>query len=487
MPSRIVPSGKTSFFPDTPLYNEDPAVTPGEPPVKATPSYIPPWTKPYIIGIAGTSGSGKTSVASKIIEELNTPWTVLLSMDNFYKPLDPVTSKKAFANEYDFDLPNAVDLEMCYECVRSLKEGRQTRIPVYSFAAHDRMPGKEITIYGASVIIVEGIYALYHPGLLSLMDLKIYVDTDLDICLARRLLRDIVFRGRDLKGALKQWNLFVKPNAERFIRPTMQAADLVLPRGADNYIAIDMMIRHVQKQLELKLREHMAELGRLREKGNLDPKHIIALPKTNQMNVMHTTLLSRDTLRDDFVFYFNRVAAILVSKALECAAYVPCSSPVFSELGQIEHAVELAEEVVAVNIIRSGDCFMHLLRQTSPEMRIGKLLIQLDRSTGEPQLHLMMLPPLNSTQMVLLMDAQIISGAAVIMLVQVLLDHGVSMENVVVVCYLAAEQGLRRVLGAFPGIRIVVGRIGGQKEEDGESEEDWWFRTRFIDSLYYGT
>ena len=175
--------------------------------------YSPPWTTPYILGIGGSSGSGKTSVASKIVSLINVPWTVLISMDNFYKPLNAVQRDEAFNNAYDFDEPNAIDLDLAYKCISSLKEGRKTTIPVYSFVNHNRVPDKNITIYGASVIVFEGIYALHDQRLLDLMDLKIYVDADLDVCLARRRSRDIISRGRDLDGCLRQWEEFVKPNA----------------------------------------------------------------------------------------------------------------------------------------------------------------------------------------------------------------------------------------------------------------------------------
>lgn len=455
--------------------------------------YNPPWTKPYIIGVAGTSGSGKTSVASKIVEELNTPWTVLLSLDNFYLPLSDDKSKLAFRNEYDFDSPNAVDLDLCYQCVKDLKEGHQTKIPIYSFAKHART-GKEITIYGANVIIIEGIYALYHQKLLDLMDLKIYVDTDLDICLARRLSRDILYRGRDLDGALKQWTSFVKPNAERFVKPTMQEADLVIPRGADNYIAIEMMIKHVSKQLFEKSEQHLKHLNELIETGKnlklnqLDNLKI--LQSTNQIKSIHTILINKNTSRDDFIFFFNRIATILINKALECLTYLPPAHKVLTPLDYtVENSMELVETVIAVNIIRSGDCFMTSLKRTLPDIKIGKLLIQSDSKTGEPQLHSLSLPMgiNNRNTKILLMDAQIISGSAVIMSIQVLIDHGIDMKDIIMVCYLASEKGVRRILSAFPDVKIVVGKFGSLNENGQDVDSDWWFRNRYIDSLYFGS
>lgn len=445
--------------------------------------YIPPWTEPYIIGVAGPSGSGKTSVASKIIQEINTPWTVLLSLDNFYKPLTPEQSKLAFQNKWDFDSPESIDLDLCYQCVKSLKEGHKTQIPVYSFEKHSRVEDRSITIYGANVIIVEGIYGLYHEKLNSLMHMKVYVDTDLDLCLARRLNRDILYRGRDLAGAMSQWHASVKPNAERFVKPTMRNANLILPRGSDNVIAINMLIKHIKKQLVLKSEAHLKHIDQLTGILDLQTQNLKLLEKTNQTHGIYTILLNKRTSRDDFIFYFDRIATSLINRALEFTKFetVEITTPL-----DVTFKTQAASDtVIAVNIIRSGDCFMHSLRKTLPEIAIGKLLIQSDSTTGEPQLHSESLPSNigeNNTR-VLLLDAQIISGAAIIMAIQVLVDHGVDPSAITVVTYLATEIGLSRIMKAFKEVTVVAGEIGFHAKIENET----WFRKRFIDTEYFGT
>lgn len=211
--------------------------------------YIAPWTTPYIIGVGGSSGSGKTSVAAKLISSINTPWTVLISLDNFYKPLTEEQRQLAFDNNFDFDEPDAVDLDLAYECFKSLKEGKKTSIPVYSFVDHNRIPGKSITLYGCSVVVIEGIYALHDQRILDLMDLKIFVDVDLDVCLARRLSRDIISRGRDLNGCISQWEKFVKPNAEKYVNPSMKNADVIIPSMGNNAVATQTVINHIKSKL----------------------------------------------------------------------------------------------------------------------------------------------------------------------------------------------------------------------------------------------
>lgn len=470
-----------------------------ENPSFANQKYIPPWREPYIIGIAGCSGSGKTSIASSIIKKLNVPWTILLSMDNFYQPLTVEQRKLAFDSKWDFDSPQSFDLDLLMRTLKELKAGKKVQVPTYSFKEHNRTD-KWLTIYGANVIILEGIYALYDPRILQLMDLKIFVDTDFDICLARRLNRDILHRGRELVLSIEQWEKWVKPNFERYIRQTMSNADVLTPRGLDNVVAINMLANHIQRQLIGKSTQHindLMELGtnnddKIKQLGVIDKVEL--LESTPQTEAIHTILLNNTTPRADFIFYFDRVASLLVSKSLEG---LDCYSPkiISTPTDQKYEGVDLPyENLCAVTVIRGGECFTNALRSTVPTIRLGKLLIQSDSRTGEPKLHTLSLPPrldpkptdssgelrkeaINElmTTKVLLVDTQLSSGAAATMAVAVLRDHGIPEENITLIAYMASEIGLRRLTTAYPNIKIVVGRI--EKK----------FTHRFLDSLYYGT
>lgn len=483
--------------------------------------YIPPWSSPYIIGVAGLSGSGKTTVAQQIIDAINQPWTVLLSLDNFYKPLTPEQRQHAFNNEFDFDEPAALDLDLMYQCVKNLKEGKKTDIPVYSFANHDRTD-QNLSIYGANVVIIEGILSLYDKQLLDLIDCKIFVDTDMDLCYSRRLLRDIVHRGRDLEGVIKQWDTFVKPNAVSYVLPTMNNADVVIPRGSDNVIAVNMLIEHIKKQLALKSKEHLHYLRILGQaKPAIDWSRVHLLPLTNQLKVIKSIILDENTSNDDFIFYFNRLASILINEALNYIDYTSANillpqqtitTPIGIALDPKETYFQ-SRPVTGVSIVRSGDCFVSSLRKTIPAARIGKLLIQTDSRTGEPQLHTEKLPlcqmrgddnsNANICQMelkrtnVLLFDAQMISGAGVIMAIKVLLDHGWKQEDIIVVTYTSSRKSLTTLMTAFPQVQLVMGCISleGQLDNDEldrnsdiyDKDSDWWMSTRYIDERYYGT
>ena len=165
--------------------------------------YSPPWADTSIIAIAGSSGSGKTSLAVEIVSSLNLPWVVILSMDSFYRPLTPSQSAHAFRNEFDFDSPDAIDFDALVDRLKDLKHGyeapqtvpelentkfnlrRRADIPVYSFERHQREE-KTIPIYSPHVLVLEGIFALYDPRVLEIVDMKIFAEADADLCLSRR-------------------------------------------------------------------------------------------------------------------------------------------------------------------------------------------------------------------------------------------------------------------------------------------------------------
>ncbi|XP_070104096.1 uridine-cytidine kinase-like 1 isoform X2 [Equus przewalskii] len=217
----------------------------------------PPWynehgtqsKEAFAIGLGGGSASGKTTVARMIIEALDVPWVVLLSMDSFYKVLTKQQQEQAAHNNFNFDHPDAFDFDLIVSTLKKLKQGKSVKVPIYDFTTHSRKKDWK-TLYGANVIIFEGIMAFADKTLLELLDMKIFVDTDSDIRLVRRLRRDISERGRDIEGVIKQYNKFVKPAFDQYIQPTMRVADIVVPRGSGNTVAIDLIVQHVHSQLE---------------------------------------------------------------------------------------------------------------------------------------------------------------------------------------------------------------------------------------------
>lgn len=160
------------------------------------PEYRPPWLALHFVGIAGGSGSGKSTFVRDVIERLNVPWVVVISLDSFYKVLTKEQSHAAFRNAYDFDSPEALEWDLLFDILKDLKAGKRVEIPIYDFATHARVPNKCTSVYGANVIIIEGIFALHDPRILELLDMRVYLDTNPDECFQRRLHRDMRERGR---------------------------------------------------------------------------------------------------------------------------------------------------------------------------------------------------------------------------------------------------------------------------------------------------
>jgi uridine kinase len=337
-------------------------------------------------------------------------------------------------------------------------------VPIYSFQKHSRLE-KTTTIYSPHVLILEGIFALHDQRVLDLLDLKIFAEADADLCLSRRLVRDVKERGRDVEGCIKQWFGFVKPNFYKFVAPQREIADLIIPRGIENKVAITMVSNQVRQTLESKSVQHQTELRRLGKIAEDSPlsENAIVLKQTNQVRGMHTLLLNPSTSREDFVFYFDRMVALLVETAVDFLPFV--SHEVITPQNNKYQGLKKDGEVSAVVVLRGGSAFETGLRRTIPDCRSGRVLIQTNYRTGEPELHYRALPAnIAEHGLVLILDPQFSTGAAALMAVRVLVDHGVPEERIVFVTYTAGRVGLNRVLSVFPDIRIVVARLGADEE-----------------------
>ncbi|TVY48714.1 Uridine-cytidine kinase-like [Lachnellula occidentalis] len=418
--------------------------------------YSPPWADVSIIGIAGSSGSGKSTLSHAIVSKLNLPWVVILSMDSFYKSLDEEASKKAFRNEYDFDSPNAIDFDVLVDRLQDLKAGKRAEIPIYSFAKHAREE-KTTSIYSPHVLILEGIFALYDPRVLELLDMKIFCEADADTCLSRRILRDVEERGRDIEGCIKQWFAYVKPNFEAYVEPQRKVADVIVPRGVENRVAIVMVIQYIERLLIEKSKSHRAALKKLGQSAENDAlsENVILLKQTSQVRGMNTIIQDIDTSAEDFIFYFDRIAALLVENALNNIYFE--SVTIETPTGNKYHGLHATGETSAVVILRAGSTFETGLRRVLPDCKTGRLLIQSNVRTGEPELHYLKLPQdIRTHDGVLLLDPQMSSGGAALMAVQVLVDHGVPEDKIVFVTYFAGRTALKGLTKVFPGVKVVV-------------------------------
>nr|CAG4640815.1 EOG090X050I [Eulimnadia texana] len=211
---------------------------------------------PFLIGVSGGTASGKSTVCSRIMEKLGQDeidhrqrQVVCISQDSFYRELNPAESLKASKGLFNFDHPDAFDNELILKTLKEIVQDRTCKIPVYDFITNSRKKDEFITIYPADVVLFEGILVFYIPEIRDMFHMKLFVDTDADTRLARRVVRDIRDRGRDLEQVLTQYTSLVKPAFEEFCLPTKKFADVIIPRGADNTVAIDLIVQHIQELL----------------------------------------------------------------------------------------------------------------------------------------------------------------------------------------------------------------------------------------------
>lgn len=426
----------------------------------------PPWYDhqgikcPLVIGVAGGSASGKTSVCRKVIANLDVRWVVIISQDSFYKGLEKGTD----ASTFNFDHPDAFDYDLINKTIRDLKDGKSADIPQYSFVSHSRLPSSK-PLYGADVVIFEGILALYNKELRDQMDIKVFVDTDDDIRLARRLKRDIAERGRDLAGVLHQYNKFVKPSFDEYILPSKKYADIIIPRGSDNKVAIDLLTLHIVN--ELKQRGFNSSVDNaipIPPPGTPLPPQVKVMPSSRQVAAITTILRDRSTNRSNFVFYSDRLASLLLEFALSFMPYQ--EKVVETPTGSNYKGEEYSCKICAVSVLRAGTVLESPLRSICKGIRIGKILIQSDESK-RPRLFYMKLPKDFEGRTVLLLDPTLASGASSQMAIRVLLDHGVPEENIIFVNVISAPSGLHLLSYSFPKVKIVTCAVDQGLSEQG--------------------
>ncbi|PCF43205.1 uridine kinase [Staphylococcus delphini] len=196
-----------------------------------------------IIGIAGGSGSGKTSVTNKIMNNLEGHSVALIEQDYYYKDQSHLTFEQRLKTNYDH--PFAFDNDLLIQNLKSLQSGQSVEVPTYDYTKHTRSD-KTIAFQPKDVIIVEGIFALENEELRNMMDVKIYVDTDADLRILRRLVRDTKERGRTMESVIDQYHTVVRPMHNQFIEPTKKFADIIIPEGGSNKVAIDIMTTKIQ-------------------------------------------------------------------------------------------------------------------------------------------------------------------------------------------------------------------------------------------------
>lgn len=201
---------------------------------------------PLIIGVGGGSGSGKTTVVNKIVDSIGPGEILLIEHDSYYRDLSHIPLPER--QKQNFDHPSSLETELLIRHLDALKTGYQIEIPVYDFVEHTRS-ADTIKVHPKKIILLDGILIFSEPKLRSRMDIKIFVDTDDDIRLLRRLKRDINERGRSFNGVLDQYEMFVRPMHLEFVEPSKRYADIIIPRGGENRVALEMVNALINRKL----------------------------------------------------------------------------------------------------------------------------------------------------------------------------------------------------------------------------------------------
>ncbi|KAF9617847.1 hypothetical protein IFM89_039029 [Coptis chinensis] len=440
-------SSSTPSSPHTPSSNNNNNATPSSPDKNR---------QPFVIGVCGGTASGKTTVCDMIIQQLHDHRVVLVNQDSFYRGL---TAEEAeHVQEYNFDHPDAFDTEQLLECVEKFKSGQTVQVPIYDFKNHRRCSETFRQVNASDVIILEGILIFHDQRVRNLMNMKIFVDTDADVRLSRRIRRDTVERSRDVNSVLEQATIFltvqyakfVKPAFDDFILPSKKYADVIIPRGGDNHVAVDLIVQHIRT----KLGQH--------DLCKIYP-NVYVIQSTFQIRGMHTLIRDREITKHDFVFYSDRLIRLVVEHGL---GHLPFTEKqVTTPTGSVYTGVDFCKKLCGVSIVRSGESMENALRACCKGIKIGKILIHREGDNGK-QLIYEKLPKDISERHVLLLDPVLATGNSAGQAIELLIQKGVPESHIIFLNLISAPEGIHCVCKRFPSLKIVTSEIDAALNEE---------------------
>lgn len=414
--------------------------------------------EPFLIGVAGGTASGKTTVCDLIMQNLQEQRVVLIAQDSFYRPLTQQEHDNVAS--YNFDHPDAIDTKYLVEVLQKLMLRQSVHIPVYDFVTHSRS-SETIFIESGDVIIIEGILVLAMEEIRSMCHMKVFVDTDDDLRLARRLKRDTVDRGRSVDGVITQYTTFVKPMFDTFVSPSKKYADVIIPWAqGENTVAIDLIVQHIRTKLG------QNDLRRIY-------RNLVVLPPQFQIRGMHTIIRDRHVNRSDFVFYSDRIIRLVVEHGL---GHLPFNEKIVTTpTGDQYKGVSFCSKLCGVSIIRSGEAMENALRACCKGIKIGKLLIErrdrdgmeLKRTQSEmdtspsnnSRIHYEKLPHDIADRFVLLLDPILATGVSAQSAIDLLLRRGVKEEKILFLTVIASTQGVHHLCTRYPRMKVVTSEV----------------------------
>ncbi|RAL49918.1 hypothetical protein DM860_002209 [Cuscuta australis] len=406
-----------------------------------------PLKVPFIIGVAGGTASGKTEVCSTIISEFHNQRVVLINQESFYRPLNDEQLQRV--HDYNFDHPDAFDMELLLSSLEMLRCGQAISIANYDLKSHNCIQPSRM-VQPSDVIILEGILLFHDPRIRNLLNMKLFVDTDSDVRLIRRIQRDTIEWGRNVRSVLDQYDKFVKPGFEEFILPTKKYADIIIPRGAENNVAIDLILQHIRTKLG---QNQLCKIY----------PNVFIINSTYQIRGMHTLIRDANTAKHNFVFYADRLIRMVVEHGL---GHLPFTEKqVTTPTGSVYTGVVFYRNLCGVSVIRSGESMENALRACCKGIKIGKILILGEGKRGR-QLIYEKLPLDIASRRVFLLDPVLASGNSAVKAISVLISKGVEESNIIFLNLISAPQGLREVCERFPRVKIVTSEIDRSLNKD---------------------
>lgn len=263
----------------------------------------------------------------------------------------------------------------------------------------------------------------------------------------------------DRQGIIDQYELFVKPNFDKFVKTQSQRADVITTGTKEGQETLNMIVKHIQDALTVKSLEHRSHLEQLRETSadNQLPETVKILDQTNQVRGVHTIIRNKETCRGDYIFCLERLTSMMIETAV--ADSLPHKPMTIQTPVAEYHGTQADYQLCGVSIVRGGEIFESSLRSIFRDCVMGKLLIQSDQKTGEPRVHYIKLPPLIKESYVLLFDAQIATGMVALMAVRILLDHDVQEDKILFVTCIASRIGLQTLSRLYPSLRTFSGAL----------------------------
>ncbi|URE07849.1 uridine kinase [Musa troglodytarum] len=345
--------------------------------------------QPFVIGVSGGTASGKTTVCDMIIQQLHDHRVVLVNQDSFYRGLTAEESKHV--QDYNFDHPDAFDTEQLLECMGKLKSAHSVNVPLYDFKNHRRC-----------------------------------------------------------SESFRKYGRFVKPAFDDFVLPSKKYADVIIPRGGDNHVAIDLIVQHIRT----KLGQH--DLCKIYT-------NVYVIQSTFQIRGMHTLIRDRDITTPDFVFYSDRLIRLVVEHGL---GHLPFTEKqVVTPTGSVYMGVDFCKKLCGVSIVRSGESMENALRACCKGIKIGKILIHRDGDNGK-QLIYEKLPKDISERHVLLLDPVLGTGNSANQAIELLIQKGVPESWIIFLNLISAPEGIHCVCKRFPSVKIVTSEIDVALNED---------------------